>query len=106
MAITRTSLPDSHGRRRPQRLLQFFLHNRINQQPRPLPNRHLETSTPGCGLSFYSLLVLGILRHRVILRHPPPSGRISWLKLRWMMTRSLLFHQTQDTTSYDEVTHW
>jgi hypothetical protein len=38
--------------------------------------------------------------HRVILRHPPPSGRSSWTELRRMMTRFLLFHQTQDTTPW------
>ena len=51
------------------------------------------------GLCVCSRLVLGILRHRVILRHPPPSGRVSWFELRWMMTRFLLFHHTQDITA-------
>jgi hypothetical protein len=41
MAITRTRLADSHGRRRPQCVLQFFLNNRINQQPRPCTVRLL-----------------------------------------------------------------
>jgi hypothetical protein len=79
-------------------VLQFFLHNRIDQHPRPLPNRQLETAATDRRLCFCSRLVLAILRHRVILRHPPPSERVSWFELRWMMTRFLLFHHTQDTT--------
>jgi hypothetical protein len=37
--------------------------------------------------------------HRVILPAPAAKrARSSWLELRRMMTRFLLFHQTQDTT--------
>jgi hypothetical protein len=39
--------------------------------------------------------------HRVILPAPAAKrARSSWLELRRMMTRFLLFHQTQDTTSF------
>jgi hypothetical protein len=77
MAIALAGDPDARRRRRAQGVLQLFFDNRIDDHPRPLPNHHLETAANDRGLGFCSRLVLGILRHRVILRHPPPSGRIS-----------------------------
>jgi len=82
-------------------MLSHILDTRIKfgERFRPFAPSILEAAANGRGLCFCSLLVLGILRHRVILRHPPPSGRVSWFELRWMMTRFPTFYQTQDTTS-------
>ena len=65
-------------------------------RPRTTPTLFWRTT------AFSAFFIPDILRRRVILRHPPPSGRVSCWKLRRMMTRFLLFHQTQDTTTkYD-----
>src|SRR5206468_11833510 len=69
----------SHPRRRrgAERGLELFFDNRIDPRSRSHAKRRLETRHHRILVGARGLPA--ILRHSVILRHPPPSGRSCWL---------------------------
>src|SRR5262249_23295446 len=99
MAVSLTRLADSRRARRAKRHLQLLFHDGLDRLLYPSPDPLLNRIGPE-SLPLAHRRLLGIVLHPVILRHPPPSGRSSSLKLRRMMTRLLLFHHLQDTTLF------
>src|SRR5207302_11315771 len=71
--------PHARRFRRSQRCFQFFFDNRIDQSASSLSNEGFEARDLVCTSPFIARDLPVILRHSVILRHPPPSGRSCWL---------------------------
>src|SRR5690606_11331820 len=82
-----------------QRRLELRLHQLFDRVSDSQPHRQLDAVRAERRNLFLLAWLLGTVLHRVILPAPAAKrARSSWLELRRMMTRFLLFHQTQDTT--------
>src|SRR5690606_17051560 len=82
-----------------QRRLELLLHQLFDRVSDSQPHRQLDAVRAERRNLFLLAWLLGTVLHRVILPAPAAKrARSSWLELRRMMTRFLLFHQTQDTT--------
>src|SRR5690606_36991324 len=83
-----------------QRRLELLLHQLFDRVSDSQPHRQLDAVRAERRNLFLLAWLLGTVLHRVILPAPAAKrARSSWLELRRMMTRFLLFHQTQDTTA-------
>ena len=98
MAIAPTLIADARRQAGAQRRLQLLLEHRLDRLPNAGPDRLLKRLRTPPDFRFRLRPLLGIVSHRVILRHPPPSGRAVFEPQRRMMTRFLLFHHYRDTT--------
>jgi hypothetical protein len=97
MAVALALLAHTRRLARTEHRLELLLDKRFDRFADPRPHRHLNAVGTERRNLFLVAWFPGTVLHRVILRHPPPSGRSSWVELRRMMTRFILFHQTQDT---------
>ena len=84
---------NSLGTRRTHPLLQLVLNGELDSAPNPLPHQLFQRTFPLPSAPAIPL-------HRVILRHPPPSGRELWLNSPDRDAFSL-FHQLPDTAIPD-----
>jgi hypothetical protein len=82
-----------------QRGVELLVYERLDRVADAQPHRHFDAVGAERRNLFLLGCLLGTVLHRVILPAPAAKrARSSWIELRRMMTRFLLFHQTQDTT--------
>src|SRR5690606_4335972 len=77
MTVALTLLANARGLRCAQSRIELFLHQLLDRLADPLAHRLLDAVAAEERNLFLVACLLGTVLHRVILRHPPPSGRSS-----------------------------
>src|SRR5262249_46280306 len=77
MAIALSLVAHACRLRGTQRCLELLFHNGFDRPPAPRTHHRLDAVGPDLRNLFLVAWLPGTVLHRVILRHPPPSGRSS-----------------------------
>jgi hypothetical protein len=78
MTVALTLLADARRLRCAESRIELFLHQLLNRVADPQAHRVLDAVSAERRNLFLVTWLPGTVLHRVILRHPPPSGRSSW----------------------------
>jgi hypothetical protein len=75
MTVALTLRTDARGLRRAEDRIELVLHQLLNRLADSQAHRLLDAVAAELGNRFLGFWLPGTVLHRVILRHPPPSGR-------------------------------